>query len=149
MNSKPQEHVGARYRPGEPASDHWAQRLYWVATIAMVAGVAGTGLLDLAGTAGMAQHVTALGYPSYLQHLLGVAKLLGGAAILLPRLRRLKEWAYAGMTFDLVGASYSHLAHRDAAAELVLPVVMLALLVVSYALRPDSRRLPDALVEAR
>ena len=149
MNSKPREQGRARYQRGEPAGVRWTQRLYWVATIAAVAGVAGTGLLDLAGTAGMAQHVTSLGYPSYLQHLLGVAKLLGGGAILLPRLRRLKEWAYAGMTFDLVGACYSHLAHRDAAAELVLPLVLLALLVTSYTLRPDSRRLPDALVEAR
>ena len=78
-----------------------------------------------------------------------MAKLLGGAAILLPRLRRLKEWAYAVMTFDLSGATYSHIAHRDAAAELVLPLVLLALLMTSYALRPTSRRLPDALVESR
>ena len=117
---------------------------YWSATVLSVMGVAGTGLLDLTGAPAMAQHVTALGYPPYLQHFLGVAKLLGGAVVLLPRLPRLKEWAYAGMTFDLVGAAYSHLAHRDPATELLLPVVLLALLATSYFLRPDRRRLPDA-----
>ena len=109
-----------------------------------VVGVGGTGLLDLSGAPAMAQHVTALGYPAYLQHFLGVAKLLGAAVILLPRLPRLKEWAYAGMTFDLAGASYSHFAHRDAATELLLPVSLLLLLALSYLLRPDRRRLPDA-----
>jgi hypothetical protein len=121
---------------------------YWVATALSVAGVAGTGLLDLTGAPVMAQHVTALGYPAYLQQFLGVAKMLGAAVILLPRLSRLKEWAYAGMTFDLVGATYSHVAHGDAAAELLLPVVLLILLATSYVLRPDSRRLPAALAEA-
>jgi uncharacterized membrane protein YphA (DoxX/SURF4 family) len=122
--------------------------VYWVATVASVVGVAATGLLDLTGAPSMAQHVTALGYPAYLQHFLGVAKLLGAAVIVLPGLRRLKEWAYAGMTFDLVGATYSHVAHRDAPAELLLPVVLLALLAASYFLRPDSRRLSAALAEA-
>jgi hypothetical protein len=46
------------------------------------------------------------------------------------------------MTFDLMGATYSHFAHRDDAAELVLPVALLALLALSYLIRPDSRRLP-------
>lgn len=124
------------------------QIAYWVATVVSVLGVAGTGVLDLTGAPSMAQHVTALGYPSYLQHFLGVAKLLGAAVILLPRLRRLKEWAYAGTTFDLVGAAYSHLAHRDPRAELLLPVALLALLATSYFLRPGSRRLPAALAES-
>jgi uncharacterized membrane protein YphA (DoxX/SURF4 family) len=125
------------------------QIAYWVATVVSVVGVGGTGLLDLTGAPAMAQHVTALGYPAYLQHFLGVAKLLGAAAILLPRLPRLKEWAYAGMTFDLVGATYSHVVHRDAAAELLLPVALLALLATSYFLRPDGRRLSNALAESR
>jgi uncharacterized membrane protein YphA (DoxX/SURF4 family) len=125
-------------KPGSPR-----QIAYWVATIVAVVGVGATGLLDLTGAPSMAQHVTSLGYPAYLQHFLGVAKLLGAAVILLPRLPRLKEWAYAGMSFDLAGASYSHFAHRDAAAELLLPVSLLVLLLLSYFVRPDARRLPD------
>jgi hypothetical protein len=124
---------------------HLQSRLiaYWAATVVSVVGVGGTGLLDLSGAPAMAQHVTELGYPAYLQHFLGIAKLLGAAVILLPGLPRLKEWAYAGMSFDLLGASYSHFALRDAAGELLLPVALLVLLVLSYFLRPDSRRLPD------
>jgi uncharacterized membrane protein YphA (DoxX/SURF4 family) len=121
---------------------------YWAITIVSVVGIAGTGLLDLTGAPGMELHVTALGYPAYLQHFLGVAKLLGGAVILLPRLPRLKEWAYAGMTFDLSGAIYSHIAHRDAAGELVLPVALIVLLALSYFLRSESRRLPGTLAKS-
>jgi uncharacterized membrane protein YphA (DoxX/SURF4 family) len=121
---------------------------YWATTVVSVVGIAGTGLLDLTGAPGMAQHVTALGYPAYLQHFLGIAKVLGGAVILLPRLPRLKEWAYAGLTFDLLGATYSHFAHRDAAGELVLPVALIVLLALSYFLRPESRRLPDTLAKS-
>jgi len=52
------------------------------------------------------------------------------------------------VTFDLVGAAYSHLAHHDAATELLLPVVLLALLATSYVLRPETRRLSGALAVA-
>lgn len=54
-----------------------------------------------------------LGYPSYLLPFLGTAKLLGIAAVLAPRMARIKEWAFAGLTFDLVGALYSHLSVGD------------------------------------
>ncbi len=113
-----------------------------------VIGIAGTGLLDLRGAPGTEQHVTAVGYPAYLHHFPGVAKLHGGAVILLPRLPRLKEWAHAGMTFDLMGAIYSHFAHRDDAGELVLPLVLIVLLALSYFLRPESQRLPGTLARS-
>jgi hypothetical protein len=124
------------------------QLVYWATTSAALLGLVATGVLDLTGAPSMAAHVTGLGYPSYLQHFLGVAKLLGAAVIALPGLRRLKEWAYAGVTFDLLGATYSHIAHRDAATELLLPLVLLALLATSYVLRPDTRRLSGGLAEA-
>lgn len=116
---------------------------YWVATVAVGLGFLVTGLMDVTAAPQMAQHVTALGYPAYLQQFLGVAKLLGAAAILSPGVPRLKEWAYAGLTFDLLGASFSHLAHRDAAGELLLPLALLLLTAASYFLRPVGRRLPD------
>jgi hypothetical protein len=120
---------------------------YWATTMVPVVGIAG-GLLDLTGVPGMAQHATALGRPAYLQHFLGAAKVFGEEVTLLPRPLRLKEWAYAGMTFDLYGATYSYFAHRDAAGELVLPAALIVLLVPSYFLRPESRRLPSALVKS-
>lgn len=54
--------------------------------------------------------VNQLGYPEYLIQFIGVAKLLGVVAILVPGFNRLKEWAYAGLFFDLVGATYSAIA---------------------------------------
>src|SRR5262252_2049757 len=56
---------------------------------------------------------THLGYPTYLLPFLGIAKILGVVAVLAPAPRTLKEWAYAGLIFDLVGALYSHLSAGD------------------------------------
>jgi len=69
-----------------------------------------------------------LGYPIYILHFLGLAKLLGVAAILYGKQHRLKEWAYAGFTFDLLGAVYSHVMSgqlKEAAAPLVLTIICL------------------------
>jgi hypothetical protein len=73
-----------------------------------------------------------LGYPTYLLPFLGIAKALGVAAVLLPAPRTLKEWAYAGLAYDLVGALYSHLVIRDPAWW--GPIIPLVLLVPAYAL---------------
>jgi uncharacterized membrane protein YphA (DoxX/SURF4 family) len=89
--------------------------------------------------AGMAE----LGYPAYFVTILGVWKLLGGLAILAPRLGRLKEWAYAGIAFDLTGAAFSHAAVGHAAGKLIAPLVVLAIAAASWALRPASRQLGD------
>lgn len=74
-----------------------------------------------------------LGYPIYFVKILGVAKLLGAAALLYPGLRRLKEWAFAGFTFDLLGAFYSHLSSGDSLGIALVPIAFLALLAVVYA----------------
>ena len=85
-----------------------------------------------------------LGYPLYLLPIIGVWKLGGGAVILLPRLRRLKEWAYAGAFFDFSGAVASHLFMGDGPRQWAYPAVLVALTLVSWALLPDGRRLPSA-----
>ena len=76
--------------------------------------------------------------------ILGVWKVLGGVAVLAPRLPRLKEWAYAGMLFDLTGAAASHAALGDPAGKIVTPLIILGLVTASWALRPESRKLRDA-----
>jgi uncharacterized membrane protein YphA (DoxX/SURF4 family) len=88
--------------------------------------------------AGMAH----LGYPAYFMLILGVWKILGGVAILVPGLRLVKEWAYAGMMFDLTGASASHLASGDDLGHILTPLAIAVVVVASWALRPESRRLP-------
>ena len=75
-----------------------------------------------------------LGYPSYLLPFLGTAKLLATVTVLFPGLDRLKEWAYAGMTFDLSGALYSHLSAGDGPDRWAFAVVGLILVASSYSL---------------
>jgi hypothetical protein len=88
-----------------------------------------------------AQGITALGYPTYFLTILGFWKLLGGLAILAPRMQLVKEWAYAGIVFDFTGAAWSHVAVGDPAPKALVPLVLLLVTVASWALRPASRRL--------
>jgi hypothetical protein len=114
---------------------------YWIATglfcLAMTAG----GAMILMHFEVQKESILALGYPEYLMTILGTAKLLGVAALLVPGMPLLKEWAYAGFTFDLLGASASHAFVGDAPVEVVLPLIILAIAAASYVLRPRSRRL--------
>jgi uncharacterized membrane protein YphA (DoxX/SURF4 family) len=87
--------------------------------------------------------MTDLGYPGYVALILGVWKLLGGVVVLAPGLPRLKEWAYAGMIFDLTGAAASHAANGDSAANIATPLIIAGIVMASWALRPASRRLGD------
>lgn len=105
--------------------------------LAMLSGGAAYLLRAEWALAGMAE----LGYPVYFVLLLGVWKVLGGAALLAPRMPLVKEWAYAGIVFDLSGAVVSHAASGHPPAKLVAPLVLLALTVASWALRPASRKL--------
>jgi uncharacterized membrane protein YphA (DoxX/SURF4 family) len=112
---------------------------YWVTTgLAGLAFAAG-GAMDLVRGPEVVAGMAHLGYPPYVASLLGVWKLLGAAAILAPRFPRLKEWAYAGMAFDLTGAAVSHAASGDAGGKILTPLVLLGLVAASWALRPDQR----------
>jgi hypothetical protein len=115
---------------------------YWVSTALVALGFALGGVLDLLGSPEVLAGLSELGYPAYLAGFLGMWKVLGALAVLAPRAPLLKEWAYAGMFFDLTGAAYSHAQSGDPAAKVLTPVVFLALLAVSWALRPAGRRLP-------
>jgi len=80
-----------------------------------------------------------LGYPAYFVTILGIWKLLGGLAILAPRSPRLKEWAYAGIAFDLTGAAFSHVGTGHSAVKVAVPILLLGIAGASWALRPASR----------
>lgn len=73
-----------------------------------------------------------LGYPTYLLPFLGIAKTFGVIAVLVPTFPRLKEWAYAGLVFDLTGALYSHVSVGDPPSAWVFPVIGLTLVGGSY-----------------
>jgi hypothetical protein len=92
--------------------------------------------------------VSALGYPAYVVTLLGAWKVLGSVAILAPRLPRLKEWAYAGIVFNLTGAAFSHAAMSHPAG-VIAPLVILGIVGASWALRPADRTLGAATGESR
>jgi hypothetical protein len=81
----------------------------------------------------------ALGYPPYLLIILGGWKLLSAPALLAPGLPRLKEWAYAGIFFDLTGAAASHAFSGDPTGKVATPLVLLLTAATSWALRPASR----------
>ncbi|XXT15488.1 DoxX family protein [Sorangium sp. So ce429] len=117
---------------------------YWISTGLLGLAFAAGGLADLAGSPQVLEGMAHLGYPPYFATLLGVWKVLGAVALLAPRFPRLKEWAYAGIFFDLTGAAASHAAVGDAAGQVMTPLVLVTVAAASWALRPESRRLASA-----
>src|SRR5258708_2656379 len=95
---------------------------YWVTTGLTAFALLAGGAAALARPASLMEGMTHLGYPAYFVGILGVWKVLGGVAVLAPRLPRLKEWAYAGMLFDLPGAAASHAALGDPAGKIAAPL---------------------------
>jgi hypothetical protein len=112
---------------------------YWAATGLVAFAFGAGGVADLLGAPEVATSMAHLGYPAYVMTILGAWKLLGAAAVLAPGAPRLKEWAYAGMVFDLTGAAASHAAAGDGAAKALPPLVLTALVLASWALRPEGR----------
>jgi uncharacterized membrane protein YphA (DoxX/SURF4 family) len=115
---------------------------YWTTTILVAFFMTG-------GVAQIAQYranprgvVPELGYPMYFFAILGIWKVLGAIAILVPRFPRLKEWAYAGIFFDLTGAAASCAwvgGYGAYGFHVIAPLLIAGLLVASWALRPESR----------
>lgn len=116
---------------------------YWAATVLLAVPMGGGGAADLMRAQPVMESLARLGYPEYLATILGVAKLVGLAVVLVPGLPRLKEWAYAGFVIDLIGAFASHAFVGDPVKDLIPPVAVLILVLASWLLRPASRRLPD------
>ena len=113
---------------------------YWTATTLLALDFLVGGVASLVRPPEVIAGMQHLGYPAYLATLLGVWKVLGAIALVAPRNARLKEWAYAGIAFDLTGAAWSHAASGDG-AKAIVPLVFLAIAIASYVLRPQSRTL--------
>ncbi len=114
---------------------------YWVTTALVAAALFGGGAADAVHAPSIAASIAHLGDPAYFSTLIGVWKMLGALALVAPRLPRVKEWAYAGVFFDLSGAAISHAAIGDGPRDVIVPLVLAALAVASWSLRPESRRL--------
>ena len=112
---------------------------FWVTTIFGPASFVIGGYLHLTRDPQVMATLAHLGYPVYFATIMGVWKLLGAIAIVVPGIPRLKEWAYAGFFFDLTGAAATRAFVGDSAADILAPLVFLALVAASWALRPASR----------
>jgi hypothetical protein len=119
--------------------------IYWTATGLMSVGMLGSGLAQIAHAKQMVDLVVPLGYPLYILYILGVWKILGVIAILVPEFKLLKEWAYAGFFFVMTGALISHLASGDYGLKgLIGPFMQTIFIITSWYFRPANRKITEA-----
>lgn len=122
--------------------------IYWISTLWLASGMLSTGVLQLfkAKAEGAlappgVYGITHLGYPVYFLTILGVWKILGVVALLIPKFPLVKEWAYAGFLFVMSGAIFSHIAVGDPLKELIPSLLLLVLTVISWYFRPAERKI--------
>lgn len=117
--------------------------IYWIATIWLSLGMLSTAVvqfLKTKGGQGGVDMITHLGYPVYLLTIISIWKILGVVAVLAPKTPLIKEWAYAGFTFIMSGAFFSHIALRDSTTELIPSLLLLVLTLISWYFRPADRK---------
>jgi uncharacterized membrane protein len=115
--------------------------IYWVTTGLLAFGMLANGSAQIFHTKGFVDIVVHLGYPLYFLYIIGVWKILGVIAILLPGFRLVKEWAYAGFFFAMSGALLSHIALGDPIKEIAPSLGSLILILVSWYFRPEDRKI--------
>ncbi len=106
--------------------------VYWISTSLFAAFMAFTAIPDIFLEPDAVAFISKLGYPEYFIVFIGIAKLLGSIAILIPGFPRIKEWAYAGLFFDLIGAVYSILAVEPISAGITFMFLPFGLGIISY-----------------
>jgi hypothetical protein len=121
---------------------------YWVCTVIIGFCIGSGGAAQALRVPQTLEGMTALGYPAHFIVLLGVWKVLGALTLLAPGLRLVKEWAYAGIFIDLSGAAVANAANGGSAFHVLAPLVLIGFLAASWALRPESRRLPETKTRA-
>src|SRR6204780_5317155 len=114
---------------------------YWIATSLLAIGMLQSGIFAVLKTEIWVKLITDLGYPVYFLYILGIWKILGVIAILVPKFKLLKEWAYAGFFFAMTGALISHLAIADYDVKSILgPLFQTIFVVLSWYFWPESRK---------
>jgi uncharacterized membrane protein YedE/YeeE len=118
--------------------------IYWIATLWLALGMVSTGAVQLSkakeGPGGV-DSMTHLGYPLYLLTMIGACKILGVAALLIPKFPLLKEWTYAGFVFLMTGAILSHVMAGDSIGDIFPSLLLLILTIVSWYFRPADRKI--------
>jgi uncharacterized membrane protein YphA (DoxX/SURF4 family) len=120
------------------AASRARQTVYWIITAIVALETSVGGIMDLARTEHVRAVVTHLGYPLYLLTILGLWKVPGGVVLLIPRLPRLRTWAYAGIFFEMSGAAFSHALFHDTMYVAITSTFTL-LTLASWLLEPPNR----------
>jgi hypothetical protein len=116
--------------------------IYWVATLWLSLGMISTGIVQIMKTKDEVDLMAGIGFPVYFLTIIGIWKLLGVIAVLVPKFPLVKEWAYAGFFFSMTGAIFCHLSVGDSGgADYGGPILLLVLTIVSWYFRPADRRL--------
>lgn len=106
--------------------------IFWISTALVAVVMTASAVMYLISNPMVLEQFAAYGYPSYFRYILGIAKILGAIALVLPRLKILNEWAYAGFAFTLIGAIWTHAAVSE---PVWMPLFFMALLALSYIMR--------------
>ena len=118
------------------------QIIYWSTTGFLAFGMLAQAVAQIFHSKGYVDMIIVhLGYPLYFLNIIGLWKLLGVIAILVPGYKLVKEWAYAGFFFVMSGAVFSHVASGDPMKEIVPATILLILILVSWYFRPESRKI--------
>lgn len=113
--------------------------VYWTTTVLTAFSITSGGAAQLFGARENVEGIVLLGYPAFFLTILGFWKVVGGIAIVIPGFPRVKEWAYAGIVFDLTGAAVSNAVSGSPALHVVAPLVLVAITLLSWVLRPSVR----------
>lgn len=114
--------------------------IFWITTAIIAIAYFVTGLGNILPFAHIAQDMAHLGYPAYFLKIIGVWKILAAFVIVVPNIPRIKEWAYAGMIFDLTGAAFSRFAIGDPFPQIIIPLCIATLVTVNYLLRHSLQK---------
>ncbi|MGE6397300.1 DoxX family protein [Chryseobacterium scophthalmum] len=115
--------------------------IYWIVTIFLSIGMLAGGIQQMLQIGGYNEIITKLHYPLYILSILGVWKILGVIAILIPKFPLLKEWAYAGSFFAMSGAAISHFAVGQSFTEAFPALILLIVTILSWYFRPSDRKI--------
>ncbi|MEK6928799.1 MAG: DoxX family protein [Nanoarchaeota archaeon] len=107
---------------------------YWIITLLFAAFMLFSGISEIVGPEEGKDIIVKLGYPSYLNIILGTAKILGVIILVQTKFKTIKEWAYAGFAIDFIGASASYALNGDGLASALLPLPFLIVMFLSYVL---------------
>lgn len=118
--------------------------IYWLATALLAFGMLGSGLAQIFQAKDMIALIIPLGYPLYFLYIIGTWKILAVIAILVPRFKLVKEWAYAGLFFVMTGALISHLAVGDNGIQAIIgPLMQTIFIILSWYFRPADRKISE------